>query len=109
MRRGDTIVVGAGAAAVLAPPPPPPALTVGQQFHDFLRSREAQRLYVAPPAGAPSGPAPAPGPAGVAPHSGSSRLLRVCSKLGLSTVAKVRAPATGGRRHIAGYLDKNAH
>src|SRR3989442_2185264 len=108
MRRGDTIVVGAGAAAVLAPPPPPPALTVGQQFHDFLRSREAQRLYVAPPAGAPSGPAPAPGPAGVPPDSGSSRLFSVCSKLDCSTFAKVTATAMVVRGHIALYVDNAA-
>src|SRR3989441_886340 len=108
MLRGDTIVVGAAAAAVLAPPPPPPALTVGQQFHDFLRSREAQQLYVAPPAGAPSGPAPAPGPAGVPPDSGGSRLFSVCSKLDCSTFAKVTATAMVVRGHIALYVDNAA-
>src|SRR2546428_8565591 len=37
MLRGNTLAVAAAAAAatVLATPPPP-ALTVGQQFHDFL-------------------------------------------------------------------------
>src|SRR5712692_8399600 len=89
MLRGDTIVLGAAAAAVPAPPSPPPGLTVGQQFHDFLRSAEARRSYVAPPAGAP--PALSPSPAGVPPDSGSSRLFSVCSKLNCSTFAKVTA------------------
>ncbi len=111
MLRGDTIVLGAAAAAsVLAPPSvsPPPGLTVGQRFHDFLRGAEARRSYVAPPAGAPPAPALSPGPAGVPPDSGSSRLFSVCSKLDCTTFAKVTATALVVRGHIALYVDNAA-
>jgi hypothetical protein len=101
---GDTLhpVVAAPPAGATADR----SLSLGDQFHNFLRREERTHytgLRLAPRV-TPAAPALRMPP----PNVGDTRSFKVCSKLDCSTVATVLATAKVVSGHLAIYVDNNA-